>query len=198
MTLEFSQTGLHLQFSLSHFFTASLLSQQFTSCLCTSMVYEMSAPGIELLPTILFVIPSAIIAGASLSIFGRYKSIHFFKFALMIIGVGLFNVLNAHSSQLNWSFAKVRPNHAQNSYFEPAGSVDACLCSCSSSMTEVENRQCWEGLTLTARTVSWRPLRTKLYLHVSQHFTTTSPWLLGSKWFYALEIMVQILKRDAN
>jgi hypothetical protein len=65
-------------------------------------------------------------------------------------------------------------------------------------MTEVENRQCWEGLNLTARTVSWRPLRTKLYLNVSQHFTTTSPWLLGLKWVCALESMVHILKRDAN
>ena len=89
------------------FFPASPLLQQFTSCLCTSMVYEVSAPGIEFLPTILFVIPGAIIAGGSSSIFGRYKSTHFLGFALMIIGVGLFSLLNAHSSQPNGSFSKV-------------------------------------------------------------------------------------------
>jgi hypothetical protein len=71
------------------------------------MVYEVSAPGIEFLPTILFVIPGAIIAGGSSSIFGRYKSTHLLGFALMIIGVGLFSLLNAHSSQPNGSFSKV-------------------------------------------------------------------------------------------
>jgi hypothetical protein len=50
----------------------------------------------------------------------------------MIIGVGPFNLLNAHSSQLDWSFAKVRANRAHIPYFEPAGSVDAYLCSWSS------------------------------------------------------------------
>jgi hypothetical protein len=59
--------------------------------------------GIELLPTILFVIPGAIIAGASLSTLGRYKPIHFIGFALMIIGFGLFSVLNAHSSTGEWT-----------------------------------------------------------------------------------------------
>jgi hypothetical protein len=45
----------------------------------------------------------------------------------------------------------MRANRAQNRYFEPARRVDACSCSWSSSMTEVGNCQCWEGLP--ARTV---------------------------------------------
>jgi hypothetical protein len=39
----------------------------------------------------------------------------------MIIGVGLFNVLNAHSSQLNWSFAKVRAKSCSDSLFRACG-----------------------------------------------------------------------------
>jgi MFS family permease len=58
--------------------------------------------GIDLLPTILIMIPAAIVAGAALSTFGRYKPIHYIGFSIMVIGLGLFSLLNAHSSTAAW------------------------------------------------------------------------------------------------
>jgi Major Facilitator Superfamily len=58
--------------------------------------------GIDLLPTILILIPAVVVAGATLSTFGRYKPLHYIGFALMIIGFGLFSLLNAHSSTAAW------------------------------------------------------------------------------------------------
>ncbi|PQE08163.1 major Facilitator Superfamily protein [Rutstroemia sp. NJR-2017a BVV2] len=58
--------------------------------------------GVDLLPTILFLIPAAITAGGLLSTFGRYRPLHHAGFAIMVIGFGLFSLLNANSSTAAW------------------------------------------------------------------------------------------------
>ncbi|KAL1606135.1 hypothetical protein SLS59_003260 [Nothophoma quercina] len=58
--------------------------------------------GIHLLPTILALLPGAIIGGLLLSKFGRYKPILVFSFALVVIGFGMFTLLNENSSKSAW------------------------------------------------------------------------------------------------
>jgi len=58
--------------------------------------------GVDLLPTILFLIPFAAAAGGFLTKFGRYRPLHYVGFALMIISFGLFSSLNSHSSVAEW------------------------------------------------------------------------------------------------
>jgi hypothetical protein len=58
--------------------------------------------GTDLLPTILLLIPFAIIAGGTLSKFGRYRPLHHAGFALMIIGFGVLGLLDADSSTAEW------------------------------------------------------------------------------------------------
>lgn len=58
--------------------------------------------GIDLLPTILTVIPGAIIAGVLLQRFGRYKPIHFIGFSVMAVSFGLFSLLDENSSTAAW------------------------------------------------------------------------------------------------
>ena len=58
--------------------------------------------GVQLLPTILFLIPFAAMGGGILAKFGRYRPIHHVGFAIMIIGFGLFSLLNAGSLTAEW------------------------------------------------------------------------------------------------
>ncbi|KAL1910685.1 hypothetical protein Sste5344_003586 [Sporothrix stenoceras] len=58
--------------------------------------------GIALLPTILALLPGAIIGGLLLSKFGRYKPILMACFALIVVGFGLFSLLDAKSSTAAW------------------------------------------------------------------------------------------------
>lgn len=58
--------------------------------------------GIDLLPTILALLPGAIIGGLLLSKFGRYKPILIFCFALIVVGFGLFTLLDENSSTGAW------------------------------------------------------------------------------------------------
>lgn len=61
-----------------------------------------SRSGIQLLPTILFMIPGAIAGGTLLSKFGRYLPIQHSGLALMLIGFGLLSLLDANSSTGEW------------------------------------------------------------------------------------------------
>lgn len=54
--------------------------------------------GVLLLPAILFGIPGGIVAVLLLTRFGRYKPIHLVGFALSIVGVGLFNLLDERTT----------------------------------------------------------------------------------------------------
>ncbi len=58
--------------------------------------------GINLLPTILALLPGAIIGGLLLSKFGRYKPILVICFALIVIGFGIFTLLDENSSTGAW------------------------------------------------------------------------------------------------
>ncbi|OKL60771.1 hypothetical protein UA08_04445 [Talaromyces atroroseus] len=66
-----------------------------------------SYSGVQLLPTILIIIPFAAIAGALLAKFGRYRPIHHVGYALMIIGFGLFSLLDENSSTAKWVIFQV-------------------------------------------------------------------------------------------
>ncbi|MCJ1384436.1 hypothetical protein MMC17_007552 [Xylographa soralifera] len=58
--------------------------------------------GVQLLPTILVLIPFAAAAGGLVAKFGRYRPIHHAGFAIMVVGFGLFSLLNANSSTAEW------------------------------------------------------------------------------------------------
>ena len=58
--------------------------------------------GVDLLPTILLLIPFAAVAGGVLKKFGRYRPLHHAGYALMIISFGLFSTLDASSSKAEW------------------------------------------------------------------------------------------------
>ncbi|PYH99612.1 MFS general substrate transporter [Aspergillus ellipticus CBS 707.79] len=61
-----------------------------------------SRSGVEFLPTILFIIPAAIVAGGLLSKFGRYRPIQHAGFALMVVGFGLLTLLKSHATTAQW------------------------------------------------------------------------------------------------
>ncbi|KAJ5656196.1 hypothetical protein N7507_008146 [Penicillium longicatenatum] len=58
--------------------------------------------GIMLLPTILALLPAAIMGGGLLTKFGLYKPILFASFALIVVGFGLFSILDENSSTGAW------------------------------------------------------------------------------------------------
>lgn len=54
--------------------------------------------GVLLLPAVLFGIPGAIVAVLLLAKFGKYKPLHLFGFAVSVVGLGLFTLLDQHST----------------------------------------------------------------------------------------------------
>ena len=58
--------------------------------------------GIDILPINAFMIPSAAIAGALLTKFGKYKPFHWIGFAVLAIACGLCSTLTATSSKAAW------------------------------------------------------------------------------------------------
>ena len=58
--------------------------------------------GVQLLPTVLALMPAAIGSGFIVSKFGRYKPLHAVGLALMTVGFGLFTLLDANSSMAAW------------------------------------------------------------------------------------------------
>ncbi|CAI7632913.1 unnamed protein product [Penicillium bialowiezense] len=61
-----------------------------------------SRSGVQLLPTILFMIPGAIAGGTLLSKFGRYRPLQHAGLALMVIGFGLLTLLSENSNTGQW------------------------------------------------------------------------------------------------
>lgn len=57
-----------------------------------------SRSGVLLLPTVVTLVPGALLSGVILTKFGRYKPLHIMGFALMTIGIGLFILLNTNSN----------------------------------------------------------------------------------------------------
>lgn len=58
--------------------------------------------GVQLLPTILGLIPFAIASGLLLTKWGRYRPLHHIGFALMTVGFGIFTLLGPNSSTAVW------------------------------------------------------------------------------------------------
>ncbi|KAK4031534.1 hypothetical protein C8A01DRAFT_42020 [Parachaetomium inaequale] len=60
--------------------------------------FSAARAGVLLLPAVLFGIPGAIVAVLLLSRFGKYKPLHLFGFAVSVVGVGLFTLLDQHTT----------------------------------------------------------------------------------------------------
>ncbi|KAF4629175.1 hypothetical protein G7Y89_g8972 [Cudoniella acicularis] len=58
--------------------------------------------GVQLLPTVIFTVPFAIVAGAWTTATGKYKPPLILGFAFMTLGIGLFTTLDASSSMGAW------------------------------------------------------------------------------------------------
>jgi len=61
-----------------------------------------SRSGVMLLPTVFFLVPFAIVGGLLLTKFGRYKPIIIVGFAVMVVGFGVFTLLDENSSTGAW------------------------------------------------------------------------------------------------
>lgn len=66
------------------------------------LVSTPSRSGVQLLPTILILIPFAMAGGAIMSKTGLYRPVHAVGFALVVLGFGLFSLLDEHSSTASW------------------------------------------------------------------------------------------------
>ncbi|KAK9858312.1 hypothetical protein MYU51_019321 [Penicillium brevicompactum] len=91
----FAVTFLHTLSSISIMY---LLPVYFQAVLGASP----SRSGVQLLPTILFMIPGAIAGGVLLSKFGRYRPLQHAGLALMVIGFGLLTLLKSDSNTGQW------------------------------------------------------------------------------------------------
>lgn len=58
--------------------------------------------GVQLLPLVVMLMVFGAVGGAAMEKFGRYRPIHHAGFALMILSLGLFTLLNAQSSTALW------------------------------------------------------------------------------------------------
>ncbi|PKY00811.1 MFS general substrate transporter [Aspergillus campestris IBT 28561] len=63
--------------------------------------------GVQLLPTVVSMIPVAGVSGAILSKTSNYKMLHIVGFALLTIGLGTFTVLGPHSSTAAWTLTQM-------------------------------------------------------------------------------------------
>ena len=61
-----------------------------------------SRSGVQILPTVLILLPFAILGGLALTKSGRYRPFHHVGFALMTLGFGLFTLLKSSSSTAEW------------------------------------------------------------------------------------------------
>ncbi|KAI0485719.1 major facilitator superfamily domain-containing protein [Xylaria cf. heliscus] len=80
--------------SLLLYWVLFFLPVYFQAVLLTSA----SRAGVLLLPTILFAIPGAIVAVLALTRWGKYKPIHLAGFAVSLIGLGIYTLLDVNSS----------------------------------------------------------------------------------------------------
>ncbi|KAI9776759.1 MAG: hypothetical protein M1839_009403 [Geoglossum umbratile] len=93
--IAFTLTFLH---SIITIWGLYFLPVYFQGVLGSSTSYS----GVQLLPTILALVPFAAIGGTLLTKFGRYRPIHHAGFALVVIGFGLYTLLDESSSTGAW------------------------------------------------------------------------------------------------
>ncbi|KIW78069.1 hypothetical protein Z517_07902 [Fonsecaea pedrosoi CBS 271.37] len=89
---------LTLLHSIVFIWTLYFLPVYFQGVLGSSPTYS----GVQLLPSILVIVPFAAMGGVAMSKFGRYRPIHFAGFALVVLSFGLFSLLDQHSSTGTW------------------------------------------------------------------------------------------------
>ncbi|KAK5203470.1 hypothetical protein LTR41_010833 [Exophiala xenobiotica] len=89
---------LTLMHSIVMMWTVYFLPVYFQGVLGSSPAYS----GVQLLPTILALIPFAAMGGVAMSKFGRYRPTHNAGFALLVIGFGLFSLLDRNTSTGAW------------------------------------------------------------------------------------------------
>ena len=63
--------------------------------------------GVNMLPTVLIMVPLSAISGAMLSKLGRYKPFHYTGFATLALGIGCFITLNASSPVVAWVLVQI-------------------------------------------------------------------------------------------
>ncbi|PYI11659.1 MFS general substrate transporter [Aspergillus sclerotiicarbonarius CBS 121057] len=63
--------------------------------------------GVQLLPTVVCMIPVAAVSGAVLAKSGNYKILHIVGFGLLTIGLGCFIILGPHSSTAAWTLTQM-------------------------------------------------------------------------------------------
>ncbi|KAF2765482.1 MFS general substrate transporter, partial [Teratosphaeria nubilosa] len=66
-----------------------------------------SRSGVQVMPTLIVIVVAAIVAVIVLTKFGRYKGLHLAGFGLLTIGLGLYSVLDRHSSTAAWVMFQV-------------------------------------------------------------------------------------------
>lgn len=100
MSNRTSATAYMLSFlhSIVTMWSVYFLPIYFQGVLGSSPAYS----GVQLLPSILVLIPFAAIGGIGLSKFGRYRPLHSAGFAVIVVSFGLFNLLDWNSSIGDW------------------------------------------------------------------------------------------------
>ncbi len=89
---------LSLMHSILTMWQVYFLPVYFQGVLGSSPAYS----GVQLLPTILVLIPFAAMGGMAMSKFGRYRPVHNAGFALLVISFGLFGLLDQNTSTGAW------------------------------------------------------------------------------------------------
>ena len=94
LTFLHSMLTLLVIYYLPVYFQAALLASTTTS-------------GVDMLPTVVIMVPLSAISGVLLSKLGRYKPFHYAGFALLALGLGCFITLNASSPTVAWVLVQV-------------------------------------------------------------------------------------------
>ena len=71
------------------------------------MLASPTTSGVDMLPTVLIMVPLSAVSGALLSKLGRYKPFHYSGFALFALGLGCFITLDASTPTVGWVLVQV-------------------------------------------------------------------------------------------
>ena len=98
--VAFFQTFIH---GLLSFWILYMLPVYFQGVLRSSPARS----GVQLLPTVVALIPVSAVTGAVMTKTGKYRIFHLIGFALFIIGLGSFTILDADSSTAVWAVTQI-------------------------------------------------------------------------------------------
>lgn len=71
------------------------------------LISSPTISGVQTLPTVLILVPSAVVSGALLSKLGRFKPFHLLGFGLMTLGFAILTLLKASSPSAVWIIAQL-------------------------------------------------------------------------------------------